>query len=66
MAELKIQTFEELWECTNSITADKMYKPRELMTREQALAMLLEARKHKKGTIPEEFLAEARKVLCLK
>jgi hypothetical protein len=45
------------------ITCDKLPKERALMTVEQAREMLRIAAKYKKGTIPEEFLSEAAKVL---
>ena len=45
------------------VTCDKMYRPRALMSREQAESLLAIAAKYPKGTIREEFMAEARKVL---
>ena len=47
----------------HGVTADKLYRPRALMSREQAEAMLTIAAQHKKGAIPEEFMAEARRVI---
>ena len=47
----------------HGVTCDKLYRPRALMSREQAEAMLAIAAKYPKGTIREEFMAEARKVL---
>ena len=45
------------------VTCDKLYRPRALMTREQAEAMLAIAAKYPKGTIREEFMSEAKAVL---
>ena len=47
----------------HGITCDKLYRPRALMSREQAEAMLAIAAKYPPKTVREEFLAEARKVL---
>ena len=47
----------------HGVTADKLYRPRALMSREQAEAMLAIAAKYPPKTVREEFLAEARKVL---
>ena len=47
----------------HAVTLDKCYRPRALMTREQAVKMLAIAADKPKGTIPEVFLEEARKVL---
>ena len=58
-----MMNFEELWNLPNSVTADKLYRPRSLMTRDQAVTMLAIAADKPKGTIPEEFLMEARKLL---
>ena len=47
----------------HGVTCDKLYRPRALMSREQAEAMLAIAAKYPPKTVREEFLAEARKVL---
>ena len=47
----------------HGVTCDKLYRPRALMSREQAEAMLAIAAKYQPKTVREEFLAEARKVL---
>ena len=47
----------------HGVTCDKLYRPRALMSREQAESLLAIAAKYPKGTIREEFLSEARKVL---
>jgi hypothetical protein len=46
-----------------AVTLDRYYRPRALMTRTQAVAILAIAADKPKGTIPEEFLAEAQEVL---
>jgi len=61
--EIILSSLEELWNLPNSVTADKLYRPRALMTRNQAVTMLAIAADKPKGMIPEEFLKEARKVL---
>ena len=47
----------------HGVTADRIYRPRALMSREQAEAMLAIAAKYPPKTIREEFLKEAREVL---
>ena len=47
----------------HGVTCYKLYRPRALMSREQAEAMLAIAAKYPPKTVREEFLAEARKVL---
>ena len=47
----------------HGVTADRIYRPRALMTVEQAKAMLAIAAKYPKGTIRDEYLEEARKVI---
>ena len=47
----------------HGVTCDKIYRPRALMSREQAEAMLTIAAQHKKGAIPEEFMSEAFMVI---
>jgi hypothetical protein len=53
----------ELWNLyPNSITADKIaQKPK--MTREQALGLMSLVKKHKPGTVRQEFVEEALEVL---
>ena len=63
--EAQVSAFTDLWNVPNSVTANKFYKPRKLMTRDQAIRMLAIAADKPKGTIPEEFLAEARTVLAV-
>ena len=45
------------------VTCDKISRPRALMTRAMAESLLAIAATHKPGTIREEFLSEARKVV---
>ena len=45
------------------VTADKIYRPRALMTRAMAESLLAIAATHKPGTIREEFMEEAIRVL---
>ena len=47
----------------HGVTCDKIYRPRALMSREQAEAMLAIAAKYPKGTIRDEFLNEAMEVI---
>ena len=47
----------------HGVTCDKLYRPRALMSREQAEAIMQIAAKYPPKTVREEFLAEARKVL---
>mgnify|MGYP001588212997 CR=1 FL=1 len=47
----------------HGVTCDLIYRPRKQMTRAQALEILAVAAKHKPGTIPEEFIEEAMKVV---
>ena len=47
----------------HGVTADKLYRPRALMTRAMAEEMLRIAAKYPKGTIREEFMEEARRVI---
>ena len=47
----------------HGVTADKLYRPRALMSREQAESMLAIAKRYPKGTIRDEFLNEAMEVV---
>lgn len=47
----------------NAITCDKLYRPRALMTREQAITLLAIVVDKPKGTIRQEFIDEAKKAL---
>ena len=45
------------------VTCDKLYRPRALMSREQAVKILAIAADKPRGIIPQEFVDEAEKVL---
>jgi hypothetical protein len=66
-ARSKALPYMNIWEmmpCEGTgITADKIYRPRALMTREQAVKMLAIAKRYPKGTIRDEFLNEAMEVI---
>ena len=54
----------DLLPCSGTgVTADKIYRPRALMTREQAVTILAIAADKPRGIIPQEFIDEATKVV---